>query len=475
MFVKKISVSIVILFLSLSVNAQKKWTLKECVDQALQNNVSLNQSELNNEVNKINLEQSKANVLPNLNISDAHAFNYGRSLDPSTYQYTTQNISTNNLSLNSNITVFNGFQNLNSIKQNKVSFDAGNMDIDKLKNDISMNVVVAYMQTLMAYEAIDISKSQLESTTAQVERTKKYVDAGKLAEGNLFQIQSQLASDKLSEINAENQLQLAKVNLMQLMETPVTIDFEIERPEIKEVLIDVSKSAEEIYNIAESARPEVKSAALKTMASEFGYKVSQSLYLPKLTVGGALRTTYSSGRSLYTTQTVYNKQTIGYLQSNPLDGVIGLVPINTVNKQTYSFSNQFKDNFGQVISLNLSIPIFNNLQAKSSSEKAKINLANAKLNEQAVKNQLRKIIEQAYTDQLSAQKKLIATQEQLKAQDRSYRDSEKKYESGLLNATDFIIEKNNLNKSKLALIQAKYDFIFKTKLIDFYLGKPLTL
>ena len=171
---------VISLFTEIKISAQVKiWTLKDCINQAWDNNIQLNQSELSNKIDKINLDLSKASVYPNLSFGDNHNFNFGNSINPSTYQTTKQTYSSNSLSLNSNITIFNGFQNVNLIKQNKLSYEAGKFDVDKLKNDITLGVISAYLQVIYSYEALDIAKNQMEATSKQVEKTQKYLlDSG---------------------------------------------------------------------------------------------------------------------------------------------------------------------------------------------------------------------------------------------------------------------------------------------------------
>lgn len=269
-----------------------------------------------------------------------------------------------------------------------------------------LNVLAGYMQLLMDYEAIDAAQAQVDVTSAEVEQTQKFVDFGKLAELNLLQIQSQLASDKLTKVIAENQLQLDKLVLLQLMETPVRSDFDIVRQELSELFPEVPISTEEIDKISLSFLPQIKSASLRTDASQFSLKMAKSGRYPKLIMGGALQTAYSS------------------INNDPL-------------------SNQFNNNFSQVLSFTLSVPIFNNFLARSAVSIAKINVLGAQLNEQQTKNDLRKNIEAVYTNQVSAGKKLVAIKEALELEKRTYIDMGKKYSIGALGATDYLIEKNN--------------------------------
>ena len=472
---KFIAVLILINFSYILCAQNKIWTVKACVDEAIAKNVLLNQNLLSSEINKINLEQSKANKYPNLNLSDNQNFTSGRALDPVSYQFLNQNISSNNISLNSSAAIFNGLQNYYTVIQNRYNYDAGNLDIEKAKNDLTLAVVAAYLQILDFYESIEIAKAQVEGSNAQVERTQKFVDAGKVPIGNLYQLQSQLAGDKYSQVNAENQLILAKVALMQLMELPVSYDFEIERPQLAEPDLAVANTSDEIYKTAEQNQPQVVSAGVKISSAYIGLKIARGGIYPKLSLTGSLKTAYSDASRLISYQTGGQVQTIGYLQSNPSDYVVGYVPSTVVQKNEYPLGKQFKNNFNQFIGLSLSVPIFNNYIVKSNIDKAKINLQSVQLDELNTKNQLRKSVEQAYTDQLGASKQYTAAKEQQKAEERTYTDIKIKFENGVVTATDFIIEQNNYNKVKQALIQAKYNYIFKIKVVDFYLGKPLAV
>src|ERR1019366_8571403 len=240
--------AILLLVLSQSLFAQQKvWTLKECIDQALQKNIALNQNIQNNEIYGINYKQSKANLYPNLNLADVHSLDYGRSINPVTNQYSNQNASTNNLGLTSTITLYNGLKNINLVKENRLNYEAGNLDIEKMKNDLMLNVVAAYMQVLFEYDAVNIAQTQIDVTTEHLNYTEKYVKAGSLPESNLLQMQAQLASDNAAKVSVENQLQLAKLILMQLMEIPIVDSFEFERPDLQEIVPDVAMTAGEIY------------------------------------------------------------------------------------------------------------------------------------------------------------------------------------------------------------------------------------
>jgi outer membrane protein len=237
---RRISI-IVFLVCLISVSAfcqEKKWSLNDCIDRALRENTSIKQGQLSNNVTELTLKQSKATLIPNLSASGSQGFNFGRTVDPHTNSYVSQDNITNNFSVSSSYNLFSGFQTLNTIKKNELDLKAGTLDLEKTRKDITLNVTLAYLQVLYAYEQVEQAKSQVESTQSQVDKTQILVNAGTLPIGNLYTVQSQLATDKYTQVNAENQLSISKVNLMQLMELPVDPAFDVIRPDLSNLTIE---------------------------------------------------------------------------------------------------------------------------------------------------------------------------------------------------------------------------------------------
>jgi len=472
---KMIFISLTFLLIQpvIKVNGQGKvWSLQSCIDTAINRNITVKQGQLNSQINEINLIQSKDNLWPNLNINDAPGFNFGKTENPSTGNYIDQSNTTNSFGINTNVNLYSGLQYQNTIKENKFIYDAGVQGVQKLKNDLTLNVLADYLQVIASYEQVDISISQLTTDTAQLIETKKWVDAGKYPILNLLQMQSQTAYDKYAKVNAETQLELAKVNLMQAMDIPVVSNFDIERPEVNDNALSVTALASaDIYKAAEGFLPEIKNAQLNVNASETAIEVAKGLYQPKLTLSAGIRT---SGTSL-AYQEMYGPGDIGYLKSNPGDEVIGLTESATMTNDFSNLWSQLGYNFNQGISLNLTIPIFNNFQAKNTTAIAKINNQIAVLNEDAVGITLRQNIEQAYTQLIAAAAQYNAAKEELGTETLTYQNIEKKFEIGMSSATDFLVEKSNYLKAQQTVIQTKYTYLFKMKLIDFYVGKPITM
>ncbi len=428
-------------FNSLVISQEKKWTLSECIDRALQENTLINQRKLATSVSELTLEQSKATRIPTLSGSTSQGFNFGRSLDPYTNTYIAQNIRSNNFSLSSNINLFTGLQTVNTIKRNELDLKAGTLDLEKTKKDVTLNVTLAYLQVLFAYEQVENAKSQVESTQSQVDKTQKLVDAGTLPIGSLYSVQSQLATDKYNQVNAENQLSISKVNLMQLMEFPVDPTFDIIRPDLSQMVIGVTNNEtvpDSIYNKALQVQPDIASSELKVTSAETNLKISKAALYPRLSLSTGISSAYSDAR-------------------------------------TRTFEQQLNDNLSQSIRLNLSIPIFNQKQVSTSIQKSQISVYTSQLNAQDTRNQLRKSIEQAYNDLLAAQHNYDAVQNQLVSTETSFNDSQRKYELGMITATDYLIAKNNYSTALTNLIRAKYNFLFMNKILDFYQGKKIEL
>ncbi|NCA77335.1 MAG: TolC family protein [Alphaproteobacteria bacterium] len=420
------------------------WTFQQCLDTALAHNITVNQTRMTNELNKVTLEQSKAARIPGFSANASEALNFGKNIDPTTNTFVTEAYHSTNLGVSGTFNLFNGLQTANTIRQNRLNVEAGQYDIEKARNDVTLNITTGYLQVLFYREILATAISQEEATKAQVDRTTKLVSAGKSPESDLLQIRSQLATDNLSVVTAHNQLDLARVTLMQLMEIPVTDQFDVAVPPVNEQIPMLSQTIEDIYQKSLAVQPQISSFSLKLSASQMALKVSEGAHWPRLSMGANLNTNYASSRTK-----------------------------GNVNPEGYPFFEQIWDNIGQSFSLGLSIPIYSNRQIRSNIERAKINVINAQLNEQNTKNVLRKSVEQTYADLKAAAKKYEATLLQLEAVDAVYKNAETKFTVGVMNATDFLIQKNSFTQSQSSMIQAKYDLIFKGKILDFYQGKQI--
>ena len=449
---KRIVILICFVFVTASIYAQKQWTLEYCLRYAQDNNITIKKAFLNTEITKQNHFQSKMALLPNLNASLFDNTNFGRNIDPVTNQITIDRVRNNNFSLSTSLTLFNGFQSINNIKKNNFDYLSSKYDAEKIANDISVNIVTAYLQLLYNTDLVEVSQQKVDISELQVERISKMVEVGSLPKGDLLNTESQKAQEELQLINAQNQRDIAKLNLMQLLDLSVSESFEIVQLEV-DVDENYSKVDNQVvYTLALENLPDVKSAETKLKSSEHSLAISQGARSPRLSLSASVGTLYSDANR----RLVYDS--------------LGAIP----TPQDYPFEDQFYDNVSQAISLSLSIPIFNNWQVNSSINRAKVAVLQAQYSLQEAKNNLRKIIEQAQNDARSAQKKYIASKKSVAYQKESFQYTQNKYDLQLVNSYDYNNAKNTLFTAETDLLQSKYDYLFKTKMLDFYMGKPLT-
>ena len=423
------------------------WTLKNCIDYALDNNIQIKQSELSSDSKEATLLQSKLNLLPSVNGSVSHSYGWGRSVDMATYEYTNQQTTQDYFSISGNVNIFNGFQNINQIRKNKYEYLASKFDSDKMRDDISLMIAAAYLQILFSHELVATSQESVEVTKLQIDRTSKMVEAGTLAMGSLLDIQSQGAAEELNLINAKNQLNLAYLDLQQILDLEATDNFIIDKPQLT-----IKKEPEilpsmQIYRYALTNLPEIKASEYRLKSSERTFAIAKGNRSPSLSLRAGWGTNYSD-------QIVY---------FDPTDPNFGdVIP----------FGEQFNDHQNRSLSLSLSIPIFNGYQVSTYINQAKMGIENAQYNLQLQKNQVRKNVEQAFADAVAAYKSYIATKTSLLSFKEAFMYMEKKFNVGMVNSIDYNVAKQKLTKAESDLLTAKYNYIFKAKILDFYMSKP---
>ncbi|MBL7110617.1 MAG: TolC family protein [Bacteroidales bacterium] len=433
---------------------QEPWSLENCIKYALENNISIKQQAINTEYNSNVLQQSKINLAPNLNAGANHGWSFGRALDQTTYEFTEQeSVMSTNVNVNSRVTLFNGLQQLNTIKQNEFNLMASLQDLEKLKNDISLFIASAYLQILFNRELLAVSQSQLETTHAQVERTQKLVDAGSLAYGALLEIKAQEASEELNVVNAQNQLDMSFLNLTQILDLDSVGDFDIIIPEFGDIATqEIMLTVGSVYRDATTRLPQIKSAEFLLSSSEKGLEIAQGNRSPSLSMSGSFGTGYSDYRQRL-------------IDPDPLNPVF----------EPYPFWDQMVDNRSTGITLGLSVPIFNGWMVNTGISNARLGVMNSKLNLDTQKNNLYKEIQQSYADAVAARKRYLAAQEAVTSMEEAFKYTENKFEVGLINTVDYTFDKNRLTATQSDQLQAKYDYIFKMKILDFYRGMPLSL
>ncbi len=470
----KIIILLILLGLNLpvSIYSQETWSLEKCINYAFEHNIKIKQQILNTEYNSNVLQQSKVELYPNLNANASYGSSFGRALDQTTYQFTqNQAVQSVNMNLSSSVTLFSGFQKLNTVKQNEFNLQASLKDLDKLKNDISLNIAAAYLQILFSNELVEIARSQVEITKQQVDRTGILFNAGSLPRGNLLEIQSQQASEELQVVNYENQLMLSILNLSQILDLETAENFHIEVPQLSEVQeAELLYGVDSVYTFAVESLPQIKSAEYRKESALKGLEIAQGSRIPRLGLSANYGTGYSDARQ-QVTGTRLDTVAIG---STPSGVIVSNVYPSPVYGN-YPMSDQFRDNVSTSLFLNLSIPIFANYQIRNGIRNSKINVENYALELENSKNGLYKEIQQAYADAIAALNKYKASQKALVAIEESFKYTQEKYNVGLVSTVDYNVAKNQVTKTKSDLLQSKYDYIFKTNILNFYRGEPIKL
>ena len=463
------SLIIVIILLTTQQIFSQSWDLEKCITYALDHNIQVKQQELNTQISENTNKQTKMGLLPNLNANLNRSYSFGRSVDPFTNEFNQTNAQNDNYGINSSVTLFNGFQKINTIKQTKLDMLASLQDLEKIKNDISLNVASSFLTILFNQELLKIAQDQAAVTQKQVERTRILVQAGSLAKGDLLQLESQYASEELNIVTSQNQLDLSILTLTQLLELDSVNNFEITKPNTESFTYTKLPVIEEVINNSQNL-PQIKSAEYRLSSAEKSLSIKKGMRSPSLSLSMGYNTGYSDQRQIIdqTTMTTYQS---GYTEN--MVPVYSIQPINTYI--TKPFADQFSDNRSTSIGLQLSIPIFNNWQVNTSVSNARISVLNSRYSLELEKNNLEKQIKQQYTEAIAANKKYTATKKALESNKESFKYIQEKFDVGLVNSVDFNLQKNKLIKAESDLLQAKYDYIFKLKILDFYMGKPLTL
>ena len=429
---------------SLSTAAQQRqWSLRECCDYAVANNISIKQQENQCRQEEIQLSTSKNSRLPDLSGSVSQNFSFGRGLTADN-TYSNTNTSSTSFSLGTSVPIFTGFQIPNQIKLNQLNLEAATADLEKAKNDIRMQVAQAYVQILYDIEIADVAHRQIAIDSAQVARLQAFVKNGKASEAELSQQRATLANSTLTATQADNNTRLALLALTQLLELPSPEGFNIVRPDLDDLdnlaRLENLPAPDAIYAEALGIKPEILSQQLKLKGTEYSIKIAQAGNYPTLSLSGGLGTNY------YTTS--------GF----KADG----------------FGSQLKNNFSQYIGLNLNVPIFNRFQTRNSIRTARINQENQQLALDNTKKTLYQDIQKVYYNALNAQAKEQASKQAVATANDAFHLTQAKYENGKATITEFNESKNNYLKAESDLVQARYENIYQQALIAFYRGKDMS-
>lgn len=440
---KNIMKNLLILFsfaVTFSASAQKKWTLQECVSHALEHNISVQQSENSLLTNDQDIIAAKGNFLPALGANGSQRLNLG-NVEVFDGNFVDRTFHSTSIGVNVSQTIFNGFRNTNIYKQSLINKEANEEEFNRIKDNVALNVVNAYLNVLLNKENLIIAQAQYNFSTEQLGIVQSLVDAGTQPEANVFDAEATLANDEQSLTVAQNNYTLALLSLSQVLQVPFDgFDVEIIDLDTPSELL-MYNDVQPILNYAFKNRSEIKAAEKNIESAELGKEISKSGFYPSLSFSYGLNT--------------------GANFSNL--------------SQDNSFFQQINDNKGHSFSLNLNIPIFSRFQNKTNLAKSTIQVENRKLALEQAKLDLESNIQRAFTDAKAALKTFSSAQKSVAARQLSFNNAQERYNIGALNAIDLEQNRTQLVNAQSSLVRAKYDFVFKTKVLDFYLGKPLNL
>ena len=456
------------------------FTLSECIDYAVKNNLAVRQSQWNVVANEVALQQSKLDLLPSLNANTNLSYSVGRTIDQFTNLYTEAPVRQQDMGLSARVSLFNGLKKLNTIKRNQNNVAVGGLDLEAAKNDITLDVITAYTQILLNTELLETSRIQLLTTQAQLERTRRLVAAGSLPRADALQLDAQVAQGEATIVDAENNLALAKLQLKQILQIPADQTLEVTTPEINvPEIASLPASSEVVYQEAVATLPAIRSADLQINSAERNIAIARADYYPSISLIGALGSSYSSVAPAQIPEagteniTIENPNPIGFIRQGGTRIEVFSeveVPRDLVDN---TYLNQLDFNLRRFVQLSLDIPIFNNWQVRSSVANTKIELENARINALNQRNVVRQNIEQAYLDAKSAAKSYSATQRQVTALQEAFKNTEVRYQAGAIDAVDYNQAKNELNSAESDLVRTKFNYVFSIKVLDFYQNKPL--
>jgi outer membrane protein len=473
---RKIVCSVVLMFYTATLFAQlpdtsmQKMTLQQCIDIALKNNADVQHREITSDIDKNNWQGAKGYMIPRLNGDVSHGINTGRNIDPYTNTYANQTVRYGNYSLNTSVTLFNAFAIQNNIKGNKLAFQASEFEVQNQKDFVALNVILQYLQVLTNEDLLSVSLQQQDVSEKQVERLDILNKAGNISPSQLYDLKGEYANNELSVVNAQDNLSTAKLALFQLLNLPYNPNTDLERLSLSDIAENTTTNTDSIYKVALQNLAVVKAAELRNNSALYNLKANRSQRYPSVYMSGGLFTNYSSNATAQQYVNTTDVQTNSYVM-NGNDKLPVIAPEDNYNISKINYGNQFSNNFNSTLTIGISIPILNNLTNKTNIKTALYQKKDAEITLNATKVQLQQDVERAYVNVTSAKNRYDVLIDQVNAFKESFREAEIKFNSGAINSVDYLVAKNNVDQSNLNLIIAKYDYVLRTMVLDYYSGK----
>ena len=471
----RIFLSLLVL-VTFNVSAQNKWTLQQCVDYALKNNISVKQSDVLSRLSKLTATQGQMTLYPNLTGSASGSYQHGLSENPTTGTLSSASFIGGNIGVQSTYNIFDWYARRNTIIANNLNSKADLVGIDKARNDVALVVANAFLQVMLRREQSKISELQMNQSRLQLVNTRKFVDAGSQPELNALQIETQFAKDSAALLQAQSLINQAMINLKASINYDFTLPFDIASPDLASIKIDniTDLLPEVIYQIALDSQPIQKQYKLKIQAGLYEIKAAKGFMYPSLTAFGQLNTRAIDSKTIPVITQLPDEQ-IGYVNVNGSKYPVFTPSFGVSNFKGTPLFKQFKNNFGQAVGLSLNFSIFNAYINRTQWERTKINVQQLQLQQEQENLNLKTNIYNAYQDAFSSFQKYNASHRTVEYSQKAFDIANKRYNIGLLGTLDFIITQNNLYLTQIEEISNKYDYIFKMKVLEFYKGKGIKL
>jgi outer membrane protein len=447
-------------------------SLQEAVAIAIKHNLLVNQADITAQAGRINLNQAYDYMLPTINASGNEGIGFGRSAVTSSYSYTTEQTTFGNYNASANLNLFSGLQVQNGIRQYRLAYNASKLDLEQQKNSITLSVLLAYLQILSNHDQLAIAIDQANVDSAQVGRLDTLNQAGALLLlSNLTDLRGQYAGDLANIAIVRNNLEASKVNLFNLLNVPYKRDVEFDRNAFTLSISEYTEGSDSIYARSLETMPSIRAAELRVQSYQKALSAARGAYYPSLSFFANASTNYSSSAPGVLQSSSPAFDTTGNFVNVGGSNYNVIAPYDKQSFRAASWSEQVKANKAYSIGLQLNIPILNYLQTRNRVKQAKLNLKNQQLVNNNTRLVLQQNVETAYQNMISAYKQYKAYMEQAAAYSESFRTTQIRFNEGVVNSDVYILSKNNADRANVSLAAAKYTYIFRTKVLDYYQGK----
>ncbi|HMK27317.1 MAG TPA: TolC family protein [Chitinophagaceae bacterium] len=473
----KLGIALLFFHSSFAQPAIEKWDLRKCVEYALEHNISVRQADLQIRFAELDFKQSKMAQYPTANLNSNLGYSVGSNQDPTSFSLITSGFLFNNYSLQTGVDLFNWFTKKNTVAVKDLNLKATQAGVEKAKNDIALNVAVAYLQILLAKEQVNLASAKVIQTKAQLESTRKQVEAGNLPELSAANLESLLASDSSSLIGAETAVQKSLLQLKALLNLDAGLPFEIVTPSVQAIPVEnlADLQPEAVYNLAIANMPQQKVDELNLKAALKSVQVARGSMYPTISLFGSLGSRFNS-----------KSKEIRSITQKTSTTAFGTVLVNGTPYQVYpyypeytygkiKYFDQLDQNFNQSIGISISVPILMGGTLRTEWQRSKLNVKQVELTKEQNSFTLKQDIYTAYNDAVAAVQKFNADKKAVEASQKAYDFAMKRYDLGLLSTYDLITTQTSLQQAKTQLLYSQYDFVFKMKLLEFYRGQGLKL